>query len=353
MIIVDAHLDIAYNVTRGRDPRMPAAQQPATDREIATVGLPDLQAGNVALICATIFCSPGSYGGRQGYTNSEEARAQALSQRKWYQDRIAEGLMRLVGDTGVPPVRGASENQSTDFARDAHPRNARATTEPLPFILLLEGADAIRAPEDVKEWFDAGLRIVGLAWKQTRYAGGTGAPGPLTPEGKALVKELDRFGIIHDTSHLAEESFWNLLDITDRPIIATHSNCRSIVGDGDRHLTDEMIRAIATRGGVIGINFYDKFLLPRTEHGSRRATLADVVRHMKHICDLTGSAEHVAIGTDMDGGLGREQIPVEITTSADLPRVADALSWAGFGDSDVAKIMGGNWLACFRALLPT
>jgi membrane dipeptidase len=223
---------------------------------------------------------------------------------------------------------------------------------PLGAILLLEGADALRTPEDVKEWFDAGMRIVGLAWRRTRFAGGTGAPGPLTAKGIALVRELDHFGIIHDTSHLAEESFWELLDLTGGPIIASHSNCRSIVGEGDRHLSDEMIKAIAQRGGVIGINFFDKFLLPKDEYGNRRATLNDVVNHIKHICDLTGSAKHVGLGTDMDGGLGREQIPVEIQTSGDFLRLAEAFSMVDIADPDIERLIGMNWIEFFRSALP-
>src|SRR3954451_25477598 len=98
MFIVDAHLDIAFNVTRGRDPRMPAAQQPVVENEIATVGLPDLRAGGVGLICATIFCYPAGSGDLTGagYTNAEEARARAMPQLQWYQDRVEEGLLRLV-----------------------------------------------------------------------------------------------------------------------------------------------------------------------------------------------------------------------------------------------------------------
>jgi membrane dipeptidase len=216
----------------------------------------------------------------------------------------------------------------------------------------MEGADGLRSADDLAEWYDWGLRIVGMAWKRTRFAGGTGAPGPLSNDGRALVAEIDRLGMIHDSSHLAEQSFWELLDRTPRAVIASHSNCRAIVGDGDRHLTDAMIRAIAERGGVIGINFFDKFLLPLDQHGKRRATLADVTAHIQRICDLTGSARNVAIGTDMDGGLGREQIPVEIQTSADLPRVGEALSAKGFSDVDIAGILGGNWLEYFAKMLP-
>ena len=120
----------------------------------------------------------------------------------------------------------------------------------------------------------------------------------------------------------------------------------------DRQLSDDMTRAVAARGGVIGINFFDKFLLPPAEYGTRRATLADVTRHVQHVCDLVGNTTCVGIGTDMDGGLGREQIPVEIATSADLPRVAEALSAAGFGDGDVGRIMGANWLHFFARALP-
>src|SRR3954471_18291156 len=98
-LIVDAHLDLAYNVTRGRDPRMAAKDQPLVQsdcEEVATVGLPDLRAGGVGLICATIFCYPAGSGDAGGYTNAEEARAQALPQLRWYQDRIDDGLIRFV-----------------------------------------------------------------------------------------------------------------------------------------------------------------------------------------------------------------------------------------------------------------
>ncbi|MGH7176237.1 MAG: dipeptidase [Tepidisphaeraceae bacterium] len=335
-MIVDAHLDLAYNAMLGRDVRLPARQQPAWNNQIATVGLPDLRAGGVGLVCATIFCPPREgCDDPDGYTTPDEARALALRQLAWYRSIIDEGLMRFVED-------GALKIESGAESFTPHPQSA---------ILLLEGADALRTPDDVPEWFDAGLRIVGLAWKRTRYAGGTGAPGPLTADGVALVRELDRFGIIHDASHLAEESFFQLLDLTDGPIIASHSNCRAIV-PGDRHLSDQMIRALIARGGVVGINLFHKFLLPPDEHGKRRATLNDVVRHVNHICELAGNANHVGLGTDMDGGLGREQIPVEIQTSADLPRVGDALSASGFGDVDVNAIISENWTQFMQRSLP-
>jgi membrane dipeptidase len=191
MLIVDAHLDLAYNATRGRDPRMPASQQPVVENEIATVGLPDLRAGNVGLVCATIFCEPkGPHG---GYTTAEEARQQALTQLAWYRSCVDQGLLRFalspsdlpqIRGTGFQPVSGAPNDEQPDLQPTQHGLEARATGAPLAAILLLEGADAIRSPDDLPEWHAAGLRIVGLAWKRTRFAGGTGAPGPLTAEGR-------------------------------------------------------------------------------------------------------------------------------------------------------------------------
>jgi membrane dipeptidase len=332
-MIVDAHLDLAYNVDRGRDVTRPAAEQPVVDGEVATTGLPDLHAGGVGLICATIFCSP------RKYTNADEARAVALNQLAWYRRQVDEGRLRLVRSMDVPSMPFRMHG------RDAH------ATEALGAILLMEGADALRAPDDVAEWFAAGLRIVGLAWERTRAAGGTGHPGPLTDEGRALVRAFDAHGIIHDTSHLADESFWQLLDLATGPVMASHSNCRAIVPT-DRQLSDEMIRALAARGGVIGINFYDRFLMPPRVYGTRRCELADLVAHVKHIADLLGSSANIGLGTDLDGGVGRDDIPRELTTAADLPRVGDALSSAGFPDADVAAILGGNWLGFFRRSLP-
>jgi membrane dipeptidase len=325
MLIVDAHLDLAYNALAGREVTRPAAEQtPEFGDGVPSVGLPDLLAGGVNLICATIFCEPAKGEGK-GYRTAEEARDQALRQLSWYQQQANDGRIQIVTGKGELPKGNSKE---------------------LHAIVLMEGADPFRSADEVSEWFDAGLRIVGLAWKGTRMAGGTGEPGPITDEGKRLVKALDAHGIIHDTSHLAEESFWQLLELTSGPVMASHSNCRAIVPT-DRQLSDAMIQAIRKRGGVIGINFYDKFLLRPAEHKTRRARLSDVVDHLKHMCDLMGDARHVGIGTDMDGGFGREQIPEEIRTSADLPRLADALREAGFGDDAVEGIMGGNWVRFF------
>ncbi len=328
MRIVDAHLDLSHNALAGREVLRPAAEQTPGGGGIPTVGLPDLRRGGVGLVCATIFCAP-AYDGHAGYATADEAAAEGRRHLAWYLDQREARQLSLV-------------------TRRRHVNNGGAEPQA---ILLLEGADPLRHEQDVHEWHAAGLRAVGLAWRGTRHAGGTGCPGPLTAEGVELVGHLDRRGIIHDASHLAEQSFWQLLDVSAGPVMASHSNCRAIVFT-DRQLSDDMARAIFARGGVIGINFFDKFLLPPAQYKKRRATLADVVAHVRHLCDLAGDADHVGLGTDMDGGLGRDEIPVEITTSGDLPRVADALTAAGFDGAAVAGIMGGNWERYFRDHLP-
>ncbi len=324
-MIVDAHLDLAYNACRGRDVMRPAAEQAADDEGTPSVGLPDLRRGGVGLICATIYCEPALRPGSVGYRTREEAHSMARRQAAWYARQEQAGELRLVRRAAELP--GAMEAGA------------------MPAIMLMEGADPVEGPGQFGEWFDAGVRIVGLAWKRTHYAGGSGAPGPLTVAGMELVRELDRFGVIHDVSHLAEEAFWQLLDMSDGPIIASHSNCRAIIPT-DRQLSDEMIRALIERGGVIGVNFFDKFLIPPAEAG-RRATLADVVRQIRHVCDLAGNAKHVGIGTDMDGGFGRERLPVEFESSADLVKLERALRDGGFGEWDVEAILYGNWLRAF------
>src|SRR5690349_6149794 len=215
MVIVDAHLDLAYNAIRGRDVLRPALQQDADAEGIPSVGLPDLRAGGVDLICATVFCAPDSPNER-GYRTAREAHAMATDQLNWYRRQADAGEITLVETAAEFPL-GAGKPCA---------------------IVLLEGADPIREPSDISEFLKSGVRIVGLAWKRTRYAGGTGAPGPLTPEGVQLVRELDWFGVVHDSSHLAEESFWQSLDLSPGAVMASHSNCRAIMPT-DRQLSDE------------------------------------------------------------------------------------------------------------------
>jgi membrane dipeptidase len=335
MFIIDAHLDLAYNALRGRDVINSVRDRPSeADGVTPTVSFADLRDGGVGLCCATIYCSPFDAQRSEGYRTADEARDMAQQQLDWYRRQQADGRLRIV----------TSGNQLPQVA----PLSGGG---PLAAVILMEGADPIRTPDEAADWFDAGVRMVSLAWKATRYAGGTGQPGPLTADGVELVRHLDRVGMIHDVSHLAEQSFWQLLEQTAGPVAATHANCRAIVPT-DRQLSDDMIRALAARDGVIGMVLYDKFLVSPDEYGVRKATLADVVQHIRHIADLVGHTRCIGIGSDMDGGFGREKVPAEIATSADLPRLADALAQANFSDGDIHAILAGNWRRFLHNALP-
>ncbi len=339
-LIIDAHEDIAYSaIALGRDYLQSAAetrtQEGATPREgSATIGLPDALRGNVRVIFATIYVAPASsspkFSGSM-YSTAQEAEAAANEQLAYY--------VQLAQDPRVLIIKTRADLEQV----------VNATTPRVGLVLLMEGADPIVRPEDTPAWFKAGVRVVGPAWHATRYAGGTGAPGPLTQLGRALMLQLERAGFILDTSHLAEESFFEALSLFNGPVIASHSNARRFVPT-DRQLSDEMIRALVARDGVIGAVFFSRFIKPKAERAE--VSLADVVTHIRHVCDLAGDTRHAAIGTDFDGGFGVEQTPREIDTVADLQKLGEALSAAKFGDADIENILSGNWLRVLQRALP-
>jgi membrane dipeptidase len=166
------------------------------------------------------------------------------------------------------------------------------------------------------------------------------------------VRAIDDAGLILDLSHAAEESFAEALDLQSGPVIASHSNPRAMC-PGDRQLSDAMIRAIAARDGVIGIMPFNRQLIPDwAESGRPKVALARVADAIRHVADVTGTHETVAIGSDFDGGFGAEAAPAGIDTIADLPRLADPLSDRGFSDEAIRDVFGGNWLRFLRRALP-
>lgn len=350
---VDGHLDIAYNaLVAGRDvvagvAAIRAAEEPPLPgMGAATVGWPELRRAGVGLVFATLFTLPAAavstdLATERGYSSPDEAHAHALAQLEFYRGLAAAGHARiLVSRAGLA----------------AH-RAAWAAGDPtLGLVLLMENGDPIRAPEEAAWWAAQGVRIVGPAWQATRYCGGTRQPGPLTELGRRLLPELARAGVALDVSHMAEESFWQALERWEGPVLASHSNCRAFVAErfADRHLSDAMIAALVRRDAVIGAVLFNGFLAASYQRGDpkERHGLDQLLRHVDHICQLAGDADHVAIGSDLDGGLGREQIPRELDSVADLPRVAEALSGAGFSDAQVAGIMGRNWLRLLERALP-
>jgi len=227
-------------------------------------------------------------------------------------------------------------------------------TPQVGIVLLMEGADPVREPAEAEMWFERGLRLVGLSWAAgSRYAGGNAAPGRLTDAGRELLAVMADLGLIVDVSHLAEESFFEVLDRFDGWIVATHANPRARV-PGPRQLSDEMIRRLAERDSVIGIVPYNRFLRPGWSKGDAKdaVTVADVAAAVDHVCQVVGDTARVGLGSDFDGGFGAESAPAEIDTVADLARIGPALGELGYGDEEIAAVLGHNWLRVLRAALP-
>ncbi|MBO0778038.1 MAG: dipeptidase [Ktedonobacteraceae bacterium] len=380
MMIIDAHEDIAYNAlelerdfrvsaytTRRREARkqlkvVGSDLDEANDtppRDFAMSGLPDLRRGGFAVVFGVIFASPTQEETRKSlvsYRNVDEAYSVGQEQLAFYR--------QLAEDPGISLIRSKQDLHEVLVAWEGTREDD--SERPLGIVPLMEGADPIRIPAEVEDWFANGVRIVGLSWAKTRYCGGTFGLGPLTRSGRSLLSEMERVGMILDTTHISEEGFWQALEHFHGPVIASHSNCRSLTMAkaqlsperarvvSERHLSDEMIRALAERGAVIGIVPFNAYLDASWSRDHRfDVGLEQMVQHIDHVCQLTGNALHVGLGSDIDGGFGRDETPVELDTVADLAKLGDALRTAGYKEEDVANIMGGNWRRFLEQSLPT
>jgi membrane dipeptidase len=343
-LIVDAHEDLAFNAqSHGRDllqsvQEMRKVEAVDSERGGATTSFPDLIKGNVKIVFGTIWVNPcGSpFPLKPCYPNAEEAHLQALAQLDYYKKMESRGVISI--------IRTKTQLENVLNSSDAK----------VGVVILMEGADPIRTPGEAENWFEEGIRIVGPAWGKTRYCGGTGAPGPLTEEGHELMNEMERNGLILDCTHFSEESFFEALDDFDGAVIASHSNSRKYAPT-DRHLSDEMIRKLASKGGVIGTVLYNGFLDRKWPKGGPKngVSLSQVVKNIAHVCEVSGSKEHSGIGSDFDGGFGFESIPAELDTVADLYKIGEALKKEeGFSDGDVEKVLSGNFLRILQDTLP-
>jgi membrane dipeptidase len=354
MIIFDAHLDLAWNaldwnrdLTREVSDIRSAEQakgQSGKGRGCNTVSFPALREGRVAVFIATLLARvlrPGEVPGFERYSSMEAAYAAAQGQIAYYRALERQGIIRWITD--APGL----ERHVRAWLQDDLP------DEPLGFILSMEGADPVLSPDQVKDWWDAGLRIIGPAhYGVSPYAHGTGTIGGLFPSGRALLQEMERVGMILDVTHLSDESFEEALDLYGGPVLASHHNCRSLV-PGQRQLADDQIRRLISRGAVIGTALdawmlYPGWIRDQTKPEEAGVILESMVDHIDHVCQIAGNADHSAIGSDLDGGFGREQSPGDLNTIADLQRVPSLLCKRGYNNEDVRRIMYANWVDFFR-----
>ncbi|MDI9404815.1 MAG: membrane dipeptidase [Limnohabitans sp.] len=330
----DGHLDLAYLAVNGRDLRAPLQ----VDSPHA-LSLPSLHAADVRIALGTIFteCGGDPTKDAAAYRSSDEldeAHRAGLLQLEWYEAMERAGVLRLVRTVG-------------DLEQCARGDG------PLGVVLLMECADPIRSPDELAWWYARGLRVVGLSWGHgSRYAGGNARAGALTPIGRRMVEAMDACGVLHDASHLSRAAFDDLLTHSSRRVIASHSNAQALLEPSERHLTDAQIAAIRERDGWIGLNLYGRFLA----HG-RRATLEDCVAHVVHVANIAG-ADRVGLGSDLDGGFGREALPLEVQSPTEYLRIPARLEERGFAEHTGINAMWKsgfaheNLMRMLRAALP-
>jgi membrane dipeptidase len=358
--IIDGHLDLAWNaVGFERDltlsiDEINLAEQGCRDnagRGRGVVSLAEMRRGRIHLCFATLLSRAkpslpippdGAKRISLDHRSAEIAHCDAHSQLAWYELMARRGVMRL--------VRTAAE-------LEAHWRESLASPESasIGMILVMEGADPVTAPSELEYWFDRGLRQINLVhYGMNRYAAGTGAEGGITTDGRALLRECSRLGVALDLTHLADEAFFQALDAYDGPVLASHQNCRALVPK-QRQFSDEQIRLVIERDGVLGVALDSWMLLSGWIAGvtPREAVKLELAAdHIDHICQLAGHHRAVAIGTDLDGGYGREQTPIDLDSIADVQQLTNILHGRGYGAEAIDAIFHGNWLCWLRRQLP-
>jgi membrane dipeptidase len=353
IFIIDGHLDLAMNAIEwNRDLSQPLENirqremnmKDKPDRGKGTVCLPELRKGKIGLLVATQlarYTPPGS--ALPGWNSPQQAWAMTQAQLAWY--REMEALGEMVQITNLSEL-------------DAHLRlwddeSIDDQSKAVGYILSLEGADSLVDSSYLHKAYDYGLRAIGLShFGPGRYAPGTKMEGDIGPEGLALLKEIETLGIILDVTHLTDQGFDQVLERHGGPIWASHHNVRKIVPN-QRQLTDDQIKRLVERDAVIGgmldcwamdIRFIDTVSDP----WQLDIRLEQLVDHWDHICQIAGNAEHIAIGSDLDGIFGTEQSPWDLNSISDLQKFQAILSNRGYTSHDIENIFHGNWIRFIR-----
>lgn len=347
-LIFDAHLDLSMNALEwNRDFTQPVTAirerekgpTDTADRGKGTVSLDEMRKGRIGICVATMiarYVSPDNP--LPGWHSQEQAWAQTQGQLAWY---------RAMQDRGeMVQIRTLDE-----LHKHLALWETATATEGLPigYILSLEGADSIVNMQYLEKGYGEGLRALGPAhYGPGVYAYGTDATGPMGQKGRELLKEMERLNIILDATHLCDESFWEALEHFQGHVWASHNNCRALVPH-NRQFSDEQIKALIGRGAVIGAAFDAWMLIPGWQRGKTTpeetgVSLNHVVDHIDHVCQLAGNTLHAAIGTDLDGGYGKEQCPADLETIADLQNIPALLKGRGYKEEDIENIMYKNWV---------
>lgn len=350
MFVFDAHLDLAMNamewnrdltwsVADIRQSELGMADKP--DRARNTVSFSAMRQGNIGLCVATQIAR---YVKREnhlpGWHSPHQAWAQTQGQLAWYRAMEEVGELVQISDT---------EQLDRHLELWANTKDKR----PIGYILSLEGADSIITMGHLERAYEQGLRAIGPAhYGPGTYAHGTDSEGGIGHKGKELLKEIERLNLILDATHLCDVSFWETMKIYNGPVWASHNNCRKFVHH-NRQFSDEQILELIGRDAVIGMALDAWMMVPNWVRGlsspqEMGVTLDLMVNNIDHICQLAGNSLGVGIGTDLDGGFGKEQCPTDINTIADLQKIPKLLLEKGYSEKDIENIMSKNFIRFLR-----
>jgi membrane dipeptidase len=345
-MIFDAHLDLAMNalewnrnlrwtVEEIRESERGMSDKP--DRGNNTVSFDAMRRGNIGLCVATQIARYVKKGSKlPGWNSPEQAWAQTQGQLSWYREMERVGQLKQITDL-------------SELKRHLNQWEDDVENQPIGYILSLEGADSIVSMEHLEMAYENGLRAIGPAhYGPGTYAHGTDSSGGIGEKGKELLKHVERLNLILDATHLCDESFWETMEHYQGAIWASHNNCRKFVNH-NRQFSDEQIKELINRKAVIGMALDAWMMVPNWIRGvsipsSMKVSLEQTIENIDHICQLAGNSEHVGIGTDLDGGFGLEQCPVEIDTIADLKKIPDMLRKKGYTALDIEKVMSLNFI---------
>jgi membrane dipeptidase len=354
MFTIDLHLDLSMNAMEwNRDLRLPVdvinererGKADLAGRGQAMVTFPELRKGKVGLVVATQiarYVAPGNK--LPGWHSPEQAWAQTQAQLAWYRAMEEAGELVQVRD------RAGLERFLDSFPAQ------QENHSPIGYILSLEGADSLVNLSYLDKAVANGLKAIGPAhYGPGRYANGTDSTGPMGASGLDLLHAMDQHKLILDLTHLCDDAFWQAVEIYKGPVWASHQNCRALVPH-QRQFSDDQLRVLIERDAIIGAAMDAWMIVPNWVRGksdpqSMACNLNALIDHMDHICQLAGNSRHICIGSDLDGGFGREQSPSDMQTIAQIQLLPDLLAKRGYDQEEILGIMHGNALRFLKDAL--
>ena len=348
-----------------RDVTLPLDELRRRDKDyenIALASLPEMRRAGMAVAILKVVSDMQREGNTiKGENQPHRVYAIGKGQIAYYNALERMGEMRIIR------TRDDLREHMAEWEAAQHDEAARAKLR-VGAILGLEGADSVVEPAQLTEWWDDGIRLISIGhYGMSPYGGGTGTGTDtgLLERGPALLREMDRLGMLLDVTHTSDRTVREALAIFKGPLLATHSNVRALC-KGERQLPDDIVAAVIDRGGVVGASMDTWMLWPqgapdwgtdswpnnRKYFQRSEVTLADLVNHMDYVNQMAGNAQHAGIGGDTDGQGGRECAPADVDTVVDYHKVADILRARGYSEPDVENIVWRNWIRLFDTALP-